>query len=92
MASERQELHYWRARALELEEALLQLRERMLALGRTFQPHQAGLFDGNPAEVESELFAADLFAGWQETAVFRPADVATEMRLVWQRLGPFREP
>lgn len=81
---------YWRARAESLAASNERLRARLLALHRLLPPEYSSLFEQDLEALEANAAAWDIFDGWHETTGLTPGDVATEMRLLWERLAPAR--
>jgi hypothetical protein len=79
---------YWRARAESLAASNERLRARLLALHRLLPPEYSRLFEEDLEALEANAAAWDIFDGWHETTGLTPGDVATEMRLLWERLAP----
>ena len=81
---------YWRARAEALAASNERLRARLLALHRLLPPEYFGFFEEDLETLEANAAAWDILDGWHETTGLTPSDVATEMRLLWERLAPER--
>ena len=81
---------YWQARAEALAASNERLRARLLALHRLLPPEDSNLFEEDLDALEAHAAAWDIFDGWLETTGLTPGDVATEMRLLWERLAPDR--
>lgn len=83
------ETAYWKARSLALQEKLDAAHARLLALVRSAPFEAVTLFGDDPAALSRRGGSGDIFAGWEDTTYVRTADVAMELRQLWDRLGPF---
>jgi hypothetical protein len=81
------QVEFWRARARELEQQLATSRGRLLELADLLPPALAVLVHGDIEELRIGLGRNDLLAGWEETVSLRPANVASELERLWNRLG-----
>lgn len=81
------QLAFWRARAAELEQQLAASRGRLRALAELLPPSLAVLVHGELDALRVGLVREDLLAGWEETVLLKPANVASELERLWNRLN-----
>ncbi len=77
-----------RAEVEELRRVIEGLRARLLALSRVLPVEYLSVLEEEPGPPEAATPNWDLFAGWRETTDVVNSDVATELRLLWERLAP----
>lgn len=82
------ELRFWRARAEELAAQLERVQARLLALTEHLPMKYAPLLTCDPADLRHETDWPDPLAGWRETVQLEPAEVASELPRLWERLQP----
>ncbi len=82
------DLSYWKARAEELETVVEEHRRRLRNLARFLPLEHLGLLEEARSSEVEEFTATSPLDGWFETTELVPSDVATEMRLLWERLDP----
>lgn len=79
---------FWRARAEVLAAQLERVQARLLALTEHLPTRYAPLLTCDPADLRLETDWPDPLAGWQETVQLEPAQVASELAGLWERLHP----
>ena len=76
----------WKAEAEELRRVVDDLRSRLLALSRALPVEYAAALEKGARDIESVAPGWDLYEGWRDTVDFTSSDVASEMKLLWERL------
>jgi hypothetical protein len=75
-------------RVAELEKAVAELRDRLIALARILPPDYVRLLDREAAAVEAAAPSWSILEGWQDSVVMKSSHVGPEMQRLWARLDP----
>jgi hypothetical protein len=84
---ERDAALYWEMRARELQDRLDIARDRLLALADALPPETLELLEMDAATLAAASWAESPVLGLENTHVFMPSDVETELKIAWRRLG-----